>query len=215
VTATARPVAHPFHIRRVTFGVIYIVVGLAFLMESFNLWKVHAGDIWPLALIGFGTSVLLGRARRIQVEEDRGAQLAVAEERVRIARELHDIVAHSVSLMTIQIAAARRVRHTRPDAADQALEAAERTGRQSLAELRQMLAMLRGADASIGAAGLHRQTEEERVHGRRPLPGLADLKSLVAAPARPASTSACASRAPPRRAPAASASPSTGSYRRR
>ena len=88
----------------------------------------------------------------MQVEEDRSAQLAVAEERVRIARELHDIVAHGVSLMTIQIAAARRVGVSKPETATESLEAAEQTGRQTLSELEGMLAVLRGADASIGAA---------------------------------------------------------------
>jgi signal transduction histidine kinase len=97
--------------------------------------------------------MLLRRARRLQVEEDRSAQLAVAEERVRIARELHDIVAHGVSLMTIQIAAARRVADTKPEAAEASLAAAEQTGRQTLNELDSMLSVLRGADASIGAAG--------------------------------------------------------------
>src|SRR6201997_2150424 len=92
------------------------------------------------------------RARRLQVEEDRSAQLAVAEERVRIARELHDIVAHGVSLMTIQIAAARRVSDKSPASANESLEAAEETGRQTLSELEGMLTVLRGADASIGAA---------------------------------------------------------------
>ena len=96
--------------------------------------------------------MLLGRARRVKLDEDRSAQLAVAEERVRIARELHDIVAHSVSLMTIQIAAARKVGARQPDAAERALAAAERTGRQSLDELRRILAVLRGADASIEAS---------------------------------------------------------------
>ncbi|HZU71696.1 MAG TPA: histidine kinase [Acidimicrobiales bacterium] len=165
--------------RRVTFGVVYLVVGIAFLLDSLHAWTVRAGDIWPLALIALGTSMLMGRRQRARVEEDRTSQLAVAEERVRIARELHDIVAHSVSLMTIQIAAARRVGKNQPEAADQALAAAEQTGRQSLVELRGMLSMLRGVDASIEAAG-HRGTGPEPPDGRRPLPGLADLESLVA-----------------------------------
>src|SRR5262249_59712389 len=103
-------------------------------------------------IISLGAGLLLHRARRMQVEEDRSAQRAVAEERVRIARELHDIVAHGVSLMTIQIAAARRVSATKPESANESLEAAEQTGRETLSELEGMLTVLRGADASIIAA---------------------------------------------------------------
>jgi signal transduction histidine kinase len=138
---------------RVVIGVLFFLIGLSFLLESVSVWHVHPADFWPLFLISFGVAVLLGRARRMKVEEDRTGQLAVAEERVRIARELHDIVAHSVSLMTIQIAAARRAKETKPEEAENSLKAAEDTGRQTLAELHQMLSMLRGADASIGAAG--------------------------------------------------------------
>src|SRR4029077_9874332 len=123
-----------------------------FLVDSTGAFKVNATDIWPLVLIAFGAATLLNRARRLQVEEDRSEQLAVAEERVRIARELHDIVAHGVSLMTIQIAAARRVAATKPQTSEQSLQAAEHTGRQTLSELDSLLAVLRGADASIGAA---------------------------------------------------------------
>ena len=141
---------------RVVAGVLFFLIGLSFFLESLSVWHVHPADFWPFFLISFGVAVLLGRAKRIKVEEDRTGQLAVAEERVRIARELHDIVAHSVSLMTIQIAAARRAKESQPEAAENSLKAAEDTGRQTLAELHQMLSMLRGADASIGAAGAQR-----------------------------------------------------------
>src|SRR6202040_3016382 len=125
--------AQQYQPSRVMAGVLFLLIGTAFLLESFLVWRVQLVDLWPLFLVAFGTAVLLGRVRRTKVEEDRSAQLAVAEERVRIARELHDIVAHGVSLMTIQIAAARRVVDTKREAANQSLEAAEETGRQSLA----------------------------------------------------------------------------------
>jgi signal transduction histidine kinase len=102
----------------------------------------------------------------------------VAEERVRIARELHDIVAHGVSLMTIQIAAARRVATKNPETASESLEAAEETGRQTLTELEGMLAALRGADASIGAAARTGQPTGGDA-GRFPLPRISDLESLI------------------------------------
>ena len=190
-----RPAANDYHPARVVAGVTFLLIGLSFLLESYHVWHVQPVDVWPLFLIAFGTSVMLGRFRRIKVEEGRSAQLAVAEERVRIARELHDIVAHGVSLMTIQIAAARRVQRAQPEAAEQSLQAAEETGRQSLAQLQGMLSMLRGADASIGAAGarageglaapaLTVDPNPRRwpppAAGRSPLPRLADLDDLVA-----------------------------------
>jgi len=171
----SRPRSRPL---RVVFGVIYLVVGLGYLFDSLHLLALHAVDLWPLALIGVGTAVLMNRVERAKVEEDRSAQLAVAEERVRIARELHDIVAHSVSLMTIQIAAARRVQRTQPAEADEALANAEHTGRRALSELRSMLSMLRGADDSLGRAGSHRAGPDAAAP-RQPLPGLSDLARLV------------------------------------
>src|SRR5579871_4102599 len=149
-------VTYQYRTRRVIFGLFFLLVGMAFLLDGTGAVHVSPVDVWPLLLIALGAGTLLNRARRLQVEEDRTAQLAVAEERVRIARELHDIVAHSVSLMTIQIAAARRAKESQPEAAENSLKAAEDTGRQTLAELHQMLSMLRGADASIGAAGAQR-----------------------------------------------------------
>jgi signal transduction histidine kinase len=172
---------------RVTIGTLYFLLGAAFLIDSLGLVRVSAAVFWPLLLIALGVGTLLRRARRLQVEEDRSAQLGVAEERVRIARELHDIVAHGVSLMTIQIAAARRVATTKAEAADQSLKAAEDTGRQTLSELDSMLAVLRGADASIEAAawpGAPESPLDGQVDGparvmRAPLPRLPDIPALV------------------------------------
>jgi signal transduction histidine kinase len=152
-TGAPAMITYRYRSGRVTIGTFYFLVGGAFLLDSLGLLRVGPAMFWPLFLIAVGAGMLLRRARRLQVEEDRSAQLAVAEERVRIARELHDIVAHGVSLMTIQITAARRVAESKPDAAAASLSAAEETGRQTLAELDSMLSALRGADASIGAAG--------------------------------------------------------------
>jgi len=172
-------VTYQYRTRRVIFGLFFLLVGLAFVLDGTGALHVSPVDVWPLLLIALGAGTLLNRARRLQVEEDRTAQLAVAEERVRIARELHDIVAHGVSLMTIQIAAARRVSATRPEASEQSLVAAEQTGRQTLSELDNLLAALRGADASIGAAGAPVPGWAETGDERRPLPRLADIGSLV------------------------------------
>lgn len=166
---------------RLMAGVMYTAAGVSFLFQSLGAWTVNLVFLWPLALIAFGTSALLGRAKRIQVEETRTGQLTVAEERVRIARELHDIVAHSVTLMTVQVAAARRVAKTKPDAAEHALAAAEETGRQSLTELRRIVAILRSADASIEAASPREPSSSNGDEGAvaDPLPGLLDLDRLI------------------------------------
>jgi signal transduction histidine kinase len=174
---TTAVATYQYRTSRVAVGTFFLLLGAAFLLDSLGVFRVTATLFWPLFVISLGVGLLLHRARRMQVEEDRSAQLAVAEERVRIARELHDIVAHGVSLMTIQIAAARRVGASKPESATESLEAAEQTGRQTLSELEGMLAMLRGADASIGAATDRPSVEDGS--NRAPLPHLSDLPALV------------------------------------
>lgn len=177
---TRPPVTYRYRTSRVAFGTFFLLMGAAFMLDSLGAFRVTTGLFWPLLLISLGAGLLLHRARRLMVEEDRSAQLAVAEDRVRIARELHDIVAHGVSLMTIQIAAARRVATKNPESAAESLEAAEETGRQTLTELEGMLAALRGADASIGAAaGTGQDGQPGGDTTRSPLPRISDLESLV------------------------------------
>lgn len=152
--------------------------GGGFLLDSLGYWTFNLVYVWPLILIGFGTAVLLGRAQRMEVEEKRSSDLATAEQRVRIAQELHDIVAHSVSLMTVQITAARKVLDRKPEDANKALAAAEETGRKSLDELRRIVGVLRSADQSIEAASFRPEGAEER-STKSPIPGMADLESLI------------------------------------
>ena len=174
---------YQYRTSRVAVGTFFLLFGTAFLLDSLGVFRVTTALFWPVLVISLGTGLLIHRARRLMVEEDRSAQLAVAEERVRIARELHDIVAHGVSLMTIQISAARRVSARNPGSAVESLEAAEQTGRQTLSELEGMLAVLRGADASIGAAAGTTPPGDGTAgpFTRSPLPRISDLEALVEA----------------------------------
>ncbi|MEV4331559.1 sensor histidine kinase [Streptomyces sp. NPDC049597] len=87
------------------------------------------------------------RARRLEKEREAQAKVAVAAERARIARELHDVVAHNVSVMVVQADGAAYVLDAAPDQAKQALETISSTGRQALAEMRRLLGVLRTGDA--------------------------------------------------------------------
>ena len=96
---------------------------------------------------------------------DERARTAATHERERIARELHDVVSHSVSLMVVQAGAAEQVLDENPEQARRALEALQATGRSAVDDLRRMLGLLRGADG----------------HELAPQPGLAALDELLAA----------------------------------
>lgn len=86
------------------------------------------------------------RADRLEKEREAQSKVAVAGERARIARELHDVVAHNVSVMVVQADGAAYVLDTAPDQAKQALETISSTGRQALAEMRRLLGVLRTGD---------------------------------------------------------------------
>jgi signal transduction histidine kinase len=104
------------------------------------------------------------RAVVAEREREAAARIAVAEERTRIARELHDIVAHAVSVMVLQVGA---VRHKLPESSDgnrEALEGVEQAGRTALAEMRQLLGAMRSAGDDVELA---------------PQPGLVNLAGLV------------------------------------
>jgi signal transduction histidine kinase len=104
------------------------------------------------------------RAARLERERDAQAQIAAAAERARIARELHDVVAHNVSVMVVQADGASYALDSEPEKARQALAAIAGTGRQALAEMRRLLGVLRSDDGETGLA---------------PLPGIAQLGELL------------------------------------
>lgn len=90
------------------------------------------------------------RAARLEREREAQSKVAVAAERARIARELHDVVAHNVSVMIVQADGAAYVLDSSPAQAKQALETISTTGRQALAEMRRLLGVLRSSDGEGG-----------------------------------------------------------------
>ncbi len=111
---------------------------------------------------------LAERAERAEREQELLARQRVTEERTRIARELHDVVAHSVSVMVIQAGAARRQLATNPETAKGALEVIELTGREAMDEMRRILGVLRDDAVDDGGPELV------------PQPSLASIAELVA-----------------------------------
>jgi signal transduction histidine kinase len=92
------------------------------------------------------------RASQLELEREEKARLAVTEERSRISRELHDVIAHSVSVMVVQSQAAQRLLEGEQRNARQALKSIETTGRQALTEMRRLLGILRRTDAELALA---------------------------------------------------------------
>jgi signal transduction histidine kinase len=95
---------------------------------------------------------LRDKADRLEREQEKQAELAVSDERARIARELHDVVAHNVSVMVVQAAAARRMLDHDPAKATEALASVEQTGREALKEMRRMVGMLGKPDEPAALA---------------------------------------------------------------
>jgi signal transduction histidine kinase len=98
------------------------------------------------------STLLAHRAERLEREREQKARLAVAEERVRIARELHDIVAHAISVIVVQAQAGQRVLEGEQASAREALGSIETTGRQALVEMRRLLGILRKEDRELALA---------------------------------------------------------------
>jgi len=162
--------------RRAWVGLVIVLGSAAIIVYN---QPTHATSTFFFIPALFGISWLAGfalhsreeqaeaaEARAAQAELDRelAARIAVAEERARIARELHDIVAHAVSVMVLQVGA---VRHKLPGSLEEELDAlqrVERTGRAALAEMRRLLDAMRreGDDVELG-----------------PQPGLDALGSLL------------------------------------
>lgn len=113
---------------------------------------------------------LAEQAAEITRQADELARRAVVEERLRIARELHDVVAHHVSVIGVQAGAARRVIDKRPEVAVESLRTIEQASRQAVTDMRNLLGVLRSESTDLGDTG---------DGGRRPEPGLDDLEGLA------------------------------------
>jgi signal transduction histidine kinase len=146
---------------------VALVAGIAAQLAAqtgFNWLEVVGGVTFSVAIpVAVGRAVF-NRRRRLREDRERMAHDAVVQERARIARELHDVVAHAMSVMIVQAGAARTVVERDPGEAARALRRIEDTGRFGMAEMRRLIGVLKAGD------------EEAEL---MPQPGLAQLDQLL------------------------------------
>jgi signal transduction histidine kinase len=145
--------------------------------------------ILPVAVAGLGIRELrqrlkdsTARLRRAAAEAEAATQRALAAERARIARELHDVVTHNVSVMVVQAGAARKIMATSAADAEDSLLAVESTGREAMTELRNLLGLLSPAGAGMvagGAVAAHGPRPGGESAALSPQPGLGELDALI------------------------------------
>ena len=158
---------------------VALALPVNFAVDWANHGRVNLSDI-PYNYALFGAAWVLGdnlrqrrqregelvqRAERLLAEQDERAQRAVADERARIARDLHDVVAHTVSVIVLHAGAARRIAAEQPERARGALEAIESLGREAAADMRRLVGILRAPAEPAADA--------------EPQPSLARLDGLV------------------------------------
>lgn len=169
----------------ITLGTGFAIL---FAVASFTVLDGIEGFRWSSALsmtLSVGAAVLAGavirnreeifadtkaRAERAEAERNAEAERAVTRERLRLAREMHDVVAHGMSLITVQAAAAQEITHTHPDDAARLMHSVETTGRSALIEMRRMLGVLRNDDPSDPAVSRG---------DLAPQPSIADLDTTI------------------------------------
>ncbi|ODA72746.1 Nitrate/nitrite sensor protein NarX [Streptomyces sp. AVP053U2] len=135
--------------------------------------------LWPLVPLLLGEVVRTRRQlieeyadRAARAEEEREAERRVHEERLRIARDLHDVVAHSVTAMTVQAGVALDAFGVRPELAREAMRQVRASGKDAVRELRATVTVLRSEAGAPGGT-------DGRGEGREPVPGLERLADLV------------------------------------
>jgi signal transduction histidine kinase len=161
----------------IAFGAMALAIAVSFVLQS---GITVTTSTWISSMLALAVAWLAGenlrirqvrwvaleeRARRLEVEREERARQAVTEERLRIARELHDVVAHSMSVIAVQAGVANHVIDSRPDLARTALATVETNSRSALVEMRRLLGVLR--------------QENEPSASLTPAPGLADVRWLV------------------------------------
>jgi signal transduction histidine kinase len=202
------PVAYVLYLVAATYehrqaAVRVLIAVFATLLADGVLLQLTGGDFIPsgaivwaalCVIIAWFTGYIVRQRRRYAIGlQDEAASKAVAEERLRIARELHDVVAHSMSVIAVQAGYGQYVIDTQPADARSALGAIQATSREALDEMRRMLGALRQADESDA---IRRDDQDNReIRDERgdsiapapllaaplfPAPGLADLDRLVA-----------------------------------
>jgi signal transduction histidine kinase len=166
---------------KVVVGAVWIFLGLLALLVSESSGLEAGGFALNCALFAamfmFGNN-LKNRKERIEALEERAqalerekaeeARRAVADERLHIARELHDVVAHSMGVIAVQASVGEHVIDDNPAEAKRALEAISGVSRSTLSEIRRMLGVLRETDEADGGSPAY-----------APAPGLAELDRLV------------------------------------
>jgi len=161
--AAVRPIGE------VVLGLAFLEVGLVVMwvagVEGFDVadMVVTGLSFAAAAALGWGLQTRRRRIEGFEVEREEATQQAAADERLRIAQELHDVVAHSLGVIAVQAGVGLHVMDEEPDEARAALEHISRMSRSSLAEIRWLLGRVRDTD---GAA-------------YSPTPGLGDLRRLV------------------------------------
>jgi signal transduction histidine kinase len=145
------------------------VLALAILLAGMGIDESQASDesLAGYVFVGLITVLPWVAGRAVQARQRGGeetARAAVVAERSRIARELHDMVAHAVSIMVVKVEAADAVLDRRPDQAHEQLAAVKRTGREALAEMTRLLGMLRADGEALELA---------------PQPGIGRLPELI------------------------------------
>jgi len=138
-------------------GGLSLVAGLIWLgVDDFLLPTVMFGGAWFAGRLvqkrQLYAQAFAERARVLERERDANARVAAAEERVRIAREMHDVLGHSVSVMVVQAGAERLALGEERPVTREALLAIERTGREALAEMSRLLGILRKEGESLSLA---------------------------------------------------------------
>ncbi|WP_199551183.1 sensor histidine kinase [Streptomyces sp. N35] len=163
-------------------SVIAAAFALAVLFFPFGVRVATRGNVETAQLLSVALLVLVAwvvgdshhqaRAHAAALQTQAAAQ-AVTAERLRIAREMHDTVAHSIGIIALQAGAAARVVHTQPDRASEAMRTVEEAGRETLAGLRRMLGALREPELSPSLSAPLDQGVPP------PLQGLSDLDRLA------------------------------------